>query len=90
MLKRIVCLFFAAVMLVSVCFLGSCSPKASLVDAKPAKGALTTKSLTNVYQAQAVSVLDTVFENMEIYQIKHLKDNSVLVSGYDKGTYENE
>lgn len=90
MLKRIVCLFLTAVMLVSACFLGACSPKTSLVDAKPAKGALTTKSLTNVYQAQAVSTLDTVFEKMEIHQIKHLKDNSILIAGYDTETYDNK
>ncbi len=88
MKKRIICLVVAAVMILSSVALGSCSPKTSPVDAQPARGALTTKSLTNVYQAQAVSTLDTVFEKMEINEIKFLSDNKIFVSGYDTKTYE--
>lgn len=77
-------------MLFSTFALGSCSPRTSPVDAQPAKGALTTKNLTNVYQAQAVSTLDTVFEKMEINEIKYLSDNKIFVSGYDTKSYESK
>ncbi len=88
MTKKILSVFLAAVMLFSAFTLSSCKPQVSPVDARPASNALTTKSLTNIYQAQAVSTLDTVFENVEINGIHKLAGGKLLVNCFTRDTYE--
>ncbi len=74
----------AAVMLFSAVVLSSCS-----ITPKESK-ALTTRSLINIYQAQAVSLLDTVFENTEINSIQKISDGKLLVTCFTRDTYENK
>ncbi len=86
MKKRIICLVLASLMLVGTVALTSCQRKSPL-DAGIGKGALTTKSLQNIYKAESISTLGTVFENMEINRVYPLKNDKFLVQGYTRDEY---
>ncbi len=88
MKKRIISVFLAVLFIVSCFTFSSCTPGTSPVNAKPGKGALTTRSLNNIYSAQDVSVLGTQLENVQIGEVFVLGDDKLLVSGNDKKTYE--
>lgn len=88
MKKRILIILLVATMLLSTVSLSACKPQSSPVDAKPAADALTTKNLNNIYQAQAVSTLGTVFENTEIERTYPLSDGKILVICYTTDNYE--
>lgn len=88
MKKRILSVILVAVMLLSTLSLSACKEHTSAVDAEPAADALTTKNLDNIYQAQAISTLGTVFENTEIERTYNLADGKILVNCYDKDTYD--
>ena len=90
MKKRIFSLVLAAVMLLNAFSLTACKPQTSPVDAKPGEGALTTKSLQNVYKAEAVSTIGTVFENLRISDVVKMTDGKLLVSGYSTADYEDK
>lgn len=86
MKKRLMSLVLAAVMLASTLTLAACN--GSTDSGKPAKGARTTRDLTNVYKAEAVSTVGTVFENLRINSLTSLGDGKLLVWGSTKEDYE--
>ena len=88
MKKRLLSLLLAFTMLLSTMSLASCTPASSPVNSKPGSGALTTKNLQNIYQASAISTIDTIFENVEINSLYKLKDGKFLVNAYSNDTYE--
>lgn len=89
MKKRLLSLALAAVMTFSSLALTACNPSAN-VDGKPAKGALTTKDLTNIYKADSISTVGTIFENLQINQVYKMNDGKLLVCGYTTDTYEDK
>ena len=88
MKKRLLSLLLVFTMLLSTMSLASCTPASSPVNSKPGSGALTTKNLQNIYQASAISTIDTIFENVEINSLYKLKDGKFLVNAYTTDTYE--
>lgn len=90
MKKKILSILLAGSMLFSAFAMTSCSDNSSIIDAKPQKGALTTKSLNNVYSAENISLLGTVFENMQLTGVYALTENKIFVEAYDKETYETQ
>lgn len=88
MKKRIFGFILAVIMAVSCFTFASCKDNTSVIDEKPGEGALTTKSLTNIYSAEAVSLLDTALENIEIGSIMPFSDDKLLVTGYDTKSYD--
>ena len=60
------------------------------VDGKPGNGARTTKDLTNVYKADSVSTVGTLFENLQINQVYKMNDGKLLVCGYTTEDYEDK
>lgn len=88
MKKRLLSLLLVFTMLLSTMSLASCTPASSPVNSKPGSGALTTKNLQNIYQASAISTIDTIFENVEISSLYKLKDGKFLVNAYTTDTYE--
>ena len=88
MKKKLLSLLLAFTMLLSTMSLASCTPASSPVNSKPGSGALTTKNLQNIYQASAISTIDTIFENVEINSLYKLKDGKFLVNAYTTDTYE--
>ena len=88
MKKRLLSLLLAFTMLLSTMSLASCTPASSPVNSKPGSGALTTKNLQNIYQASAISTIDTIFENLEINSLYKLNNGKFLVNAYSNDTYE--
>ena len=88
MKKRLLSLLLAFTMLLSTMSLASCTPASSPVNSKPGSGALTTKNLQNIYQASAISTIDTIFENVEINSLYKLNNGKFLVNAYSNDTYE--
>ena len=88
MKKKLLSLLLVFTMLLSTMSLASCTPASSPVNSKPGSGALTTKNLQNIYQASAISTIDTIFENVEINSLYKLKDGKFLVNAYTTDTYE--
>lgn len=89
MKKRLLSLALAAVMAFSSLALTACKPSSS-VDGKPGKGALTTRDLTNIYKADSISTVGTIFENLQINQVYKMNDGKLLVCGYTTDTYEDK
>ncbi len=89
MKKRLLSLALAAVMTFSSLALTACNGGTS-VDGKPGNGARTTKDLTNVYKADSVSTVGTLFENLQINQVYKMNDGKLLVCGYTTDTYEDK
>ncbi len=89
MKKRLLSLALAAVMAFSSLALTACKPGSS-VDGKPGKGALTTRDLTNIYKADSISTVGTIFENLQINQVYKMNDGKLLVCGYTTDTYEDK
>lgn len=89
MKKRLLSLALAAVMTFSSLALTACNGGTS-VDGKPGNGARTTKDLTNVYKADSVSTVGTLFENLQINQVYKMNDGKLLVCGYTTEDYEDK
>ena len=89
MKKRLLSLALAAVMAFSSLALTACK-QGSSVDGKPGKGALTTRDLTNIYKADSISTVGTIFENLQINQVYKMNDGKLLVCGYTTDTYEDK
>ena len=89
MKKRLLSLALAAVMTVSSLALTACNPSSD-VSGKPGKGALTTRDLTNIYKADSVSTVGTIFENLQINQVYKMNDGKLLVCGYTTEDYEDK
>ena len=89
MKKRLLSIALAAVMAFSSLALSSCNGGTS-VDGKPGKGARTTRDLTNVYKADSVSTVGTIFENLQINNVYKMNDGKLLVCGYTKEDYEDK
>ena len=87
MKRRILSLALAGVMTFSALALSACKPASTDVDSKPGKGALTTRSLQNVYKAESISTVGTIFENLQIQQVMKLADGKLLVQGSTKEDY---
>ncbi len=86
MKKRLMSLALAVTMVVSTLTLAACN--GSTDSGKPAKGARTTRDLTNVYKAEAVSTLGTTFESLRISSVTALGEGKLLVWGQTKEDYE--
>ena len=84
MKKRITALLLAAVMLLAAVALAGCGGGKVDPNGKPASGALTTKSLTGVYKAEAVPVIGTVLEKLELNNVTDLGGGRLIVMGYDR------
>lgn len=89
MKKRLLSLALAAVMAFSSLALTACK-QGSSVDGRPGKGALTTRDLTNIYKADSISTVGTIFENLQINQVYKMNDGKLLVCGYTTDTYEDK
>ena len=89
MKKRLLSLALAAVMAFSSLALTACK-QGSSVDGKPGKGARTTRDLTNIYKADSISTVGTIFENLQINQVYKMNDGKLLVCGYTTDTYEDK
>ena len=89
MKKRLLSLALAAVMAFSSLVLTACK-QGSSVDGRPGKGALTTRDLTNIYKADSISTVGTIFENLQINQVYKMNDGKLLVCGYTTDTYEDK
>lgn len=90
MKKRILSLALAFTLVLSAFSLASCKP--SGVPDGPAKGALTTKSLQNIYKADAVDTTGTLFEKFRIQNVYDMGAGKLLIEGYSQedGRYEDK
>ncbi len=86
MKKRILSLALAILMIFSCISLASCTK--TNTSGAPEKGALTTKSLQNVFRAENLPLSGTVLENFAIQRMSKLSDGKILIQGYDVDNYE--
>lgn len=91
MKKRVFSLIIALVLVTCTVLMSSCGPgsvhTASLLS-DPEPGALTTKNLNNIYKAESISLLDTVFEDLRLGSVYDAGENKLLVSGYNDEDYQ--
>ncbi len=87
MKKRILSALLAILMVFSMVALSACKND-KMVGGKPKPGALTTKSLKNIYSAKELEVKGTALEGIELYRVQRLSGNKLLITGQDNKNYE--